>query len=67
MIGMKPKYAINLDIAELDKSETYAKEEVLLEDCSQRYLYQPAEQHGDKKNELMTSSGVKLDMGQIEL
>ena len=34
MIGMKPKYAINLDIAELDKSETYAKEEVLLEDCS---------------------------------
>ena len=31
---MKPKYAINLDIAELDKSETYAKEEVLLEDCS---------------------------------
>ena len=47
MIGMKPKDAIKLDTVPLDK--TYPKETVLFEDGLYRYLYQPGEQHGDKK------------------
>ena len=47
MIGMKPKDAIKLDTVPLDK--TYPKETVLSEDGLYRYLYQPGEQHGDKK------------------
>ena len=49
MINMKPKEAIKLDILKLYKSETYPKEEVLLQDGLYRYLYQPGEQHEDKK------------------
>ena len=30
MIGMKPKHAIKLDIVELDKSEIYPLENILL-------------------------------------
>ena len=43
MIDMKPKDAIKLDIAPLDK--TYSEPE----DGLYRYLYQPGEQHGDQK------------------
>lgn len=44
MSDMKPKDAIKLDIVELDKSETYAEEEVLPEGDLCRYLIQPCEQ-----------------------
>ena len=47
MIGMKPKDAIKLDNVPLDKK--YPGETVLPEDGLYRYLYQPGEQHGDKK------------------
>lgn len=33
----------------VDKSESYPAEEVLPEDGSCKYLYQPSEQHGDQK------------------
>lgn len=44
MPDMKPKDEIKLDIVELDKSETYAEEEVLPEGDLCRYLIQPCEQ-----------------------
>ena len=44
---MKPKDAVKLGTIPLDK--TYPKETVLPEDVLYRYLYQPGEQHGDKK------------------
>ena len=47
MIGMKPKDAIKLSTALLNK--TYSKETVLPEDGLYRYVYQPGEQHGDQK------------------
>ena len=46
-IGMKPKVAIKLDTVPLDKK--YPEETVLPEDGLYRYLYQPDEQHGDRK------------------
>ena len=47
MIGMNPKDAIKLDTVPLD--QTYPEENVLAEDGLYKYLYQPAEQHGDQK------------------
>ena len=47
MIGINPQDAIKLDTVPLDK--TYAEKTVLPEDGLYRYLYQPGEQHGDKK------------------
>ena len=47
MIGMKLKDSIKLGVATLDKS--YPQVNVQLEDGSNKYLYQPGEQHGDKK------------------
>ena len=47
MIGMKPKDAIKLDTILLDKK--YPEETVQPEDGLYRYLYQPGEQHRDKK------------------
>ena len=47
MISMKPKDTIKADTVPLDK--TYPEETVLPEDGLYRYLYQPGEQHGDKK------------------
>ena len=47
MIGMKPKDAVTLDTVPLD--QTYPEENVLPKDGLYRYLYQPGEQHGDKK------------------
>ena len=47
IIGMKPIDAIKLETVPLDK--IYPKETVLSEDVFYRYLYQPGEQHGDKK------------------
>ena len=49
MIDIKPKDAIQLDIFELDKSDTYPKEDVLLEDGLHRYLHHAGEQYGDQK------------------
>ena len=49
IIGMKPKYAIKLDTVPLDK--TYPEETVLPNDGLYRYLYQPGEQHGDRKRQ----------------
>ena len=46
IIDMKPKDAIKLDTVPLGK--TYPEETVLPEDGLYRYLYQPAEQHGDQ-------------------
>ena len=46
---MKPKDAIKIDTISLDK--TYPKETVLPEDGLYRYLYQPGEQHGNKKRQ----------------
>ena len=65
MIDMKPKDAIKLVIVELNKSETYSKENILPEDGLHRYLYQPGHQHKDKK--ILTLSGVKIHIGQIGL
>lgn len=48
---MKAKHAIKLDIIEQHKSERYPEEKVLPDVVLYRYLYQPAEQHGDKKRE----------------
>ena len=48
---MKPRDAIKLNFVELDKSKTYLEEEALPEDGLNRYLYQPGEQHRDKKQE----------------
>ena len=47
MIGMKPRDAIKRDNVPLDKK--YPEETALREDGLYRYLYQPGEQHGDKK------------------
>ena len=47
MIDMKPKDTVKLDTVPLDK--TYPEETVLPEDGLYRYLYQPGQQHGDKK------------------
>ena len=47
MIGMKPRDAIKRDNVPLDKK--YPEETALHEDGLYRYLYQPGEQHGDKK------------------
>ena len=52
MIGMKPKDANKLDIAEPDKSEIYPDENVPPEDSLHRYQYQPGEQHGDQKRQV---------------
>ena len=52
MIGINPQDAIKLDTVPLDK--TYAEKTVLPEDGLYRYLYQPGEQRGDKKNKLAT-------------
>ena len=49
MTDMKPKDANKLNIIELDKSETYRKQNVLRKDGLERYLYQAVEQHRDKK------------------
>ena len=46
-IGVKPKDAIKLDTAPLNK--IYPKETVLPEDGLYSYLYQPGKQHGDQK------------------
>ena len=47
MIDMRPKDAIKLDTAPLDK--TYPEENVLPENGLYRYLYQPGEQQGHQK------------------
>ena len=47
MIRIKPKDAIKLDTALLEKR--YPKGTVLPEDGLYRYLYEPGEQHGDQK------------------
>ena len=67
MIDMKPKYTIKLVMVEPDKSETYSEENIPLEDGLFRYLYQPCEQHKEKKEELLTLSEVKIHTGQSGL
>ena len=47
MIDIRPKDAIKLDTIPLDKK--YPEETVQPDDDLYRYLYQPGEQHGDKK------------------
>ena len=47
MIDIKPKDAIKLDTIPLDKK--YPEETVQPDNDLYRYLYQPGEQHGDKK------------------
>ena len=47
MIDIKPKDAIKLDTIPLDKK--HPEETVQPDDDLYRYLYQPGEQHGDKK------------------
>ena len=46
VINVKPKDAIKLDTAPLDKN--YPKKTIQPEDGLDRYLYQPGEQHGDQ-------------------
>ena len=48
-IGVKPKDAIKLDTAPLNK--IYPKETVLPEDGLYSYLYQPGKQRGDQKRQ----------------
>ena len=57
MIDMKPKDAIKQEIILLEK--TYPEQTVIPEDGLYRYLYQPSEQHKDKKDEPQTLSGGK--------
>ena len=45
--GMKPKDALKLDTAQINKK--YPEETMLPEDRLCRYLYQPGKQHGDQK------------------
>ena len=47
MIDMKPKNAIKIEDAPLDK--IYPEETVLPEDGLYQYLYQPDKQHGDQR------------------
>ena len=47
MVDMKPKDAIKLDAAQIDK--TYPVKSLLPEDGLYRCLYQPGEQNGDQK------------------
>ena len=49
MIDMKPQDAIKIDIADLDKFETYPEENVLPEDSLYRYPYRPEKQREDQK------------------
>ena len=49
MIDMMRKDAIELVIVELDKTETYPKEKLILKDGIYRYLYLPSEQRWGKK------------------
>ena len=58
MIDMMPKDAIKLDIVPLDK--TYPEETELLEAGLYRYLYQPGEQHRDKKDGQQILSGLEI-------
>ena len=59
MPNMKPKDAIKLDTVPLDKNSP--EETVLPEDDLYRYLYQPGQQHRDKKkNGPQTLYGVKI-------
>ena len=58
MIDMKPKDAIKLAIVPLDK--TYPEETELLEAGLYRYLYQPGEQHRDKKDGQQILSGLEI-------
>ena len=64
MIDMKPKDAIKLDIVPLDK--TYPEETELLEAGLYRYLYQPGEQHRDKKDGQQILSGLEIRIEQNE-
>ena len=63
MTDMNSKDAIKLDIVELYISQTYPKKRMLPADGLYKYLYQPREQHGDKKKELLTLSEVKIRTG----
>ena len=59
MIGKKLKDTIKLDIVLLDKK--YPEKTILHKDGLYRYLYQPGEQHGDKKKDKQhTLFGVKI-------
>ena len=48
VIDMKPQDAIKIDIADLDKFETYPEENVLPENGLCGYLYHHGEHHGDQ-------------------
>ena len=48
MIGMKPKYAIELNEVPLVKQEAYPPEDKLPEDGLYHYLLQPGEEHNDQ-------------------
>ena len=63
----KLKNAIKLDIVELNKPETYPEDKVLPEDGLYRYLYQPCEQHGYKKDELLNLFGVRIHINKTKL
>ena len=67
MIFLKPKDTIKLGLVELDKTETYSKEEVSPEDRLYKYLCQLGEQHGHEKNKPLTSSAVKIHICQNKL
>ena len=55
---MKPKVALKLGTARINKK--YPEETMLPEDRLSRYLYQPGEQHGIKRDEQQTLSLVKI-------
>ena len=65
MINMKLKDTNKLVTVEQDQSEIYPEEDLLLEDALCRYLYQPVEQHGDKKRRaidfIQSKTRYKLD------
>ena len=63
MIGMKPNDSIKLDFVELDKSESYSKEEALPEDGFYRYLHNPGEQRGDKNFMVETLDRIVEEQG----
>ena len=66
MVDMKPKNAIKLDIVELDKFETYPEEIYYLK-MVYADIYIGLVNNIHMKGALLTSCGVKIYIGYIEL
>ena len=59
MKTLSQRIQLNWILSSLINLKSNSEENVLPEHGLYRYLYQQREQHGDKKDELLTLSGVK--------